>query len=101
MTRLLQDPSGIYDLRMVASIHPLKIKGDKADQTKVTETHTAISTVGGQTHHTTIPWAAASAIALEFWNEGAPPKAAAPAVPAAAPLTAEQQLAADKQQFGG
>ncbi len=99
MTRLLKDASGIYNLEWVASLHPINIRGDKNDQNKVTAVLTAISTTGGQTHQTTIPWDAASAIALEFW--GAEPKMAAPPVAAAAPPTAGESLAAAIEQFGG
>lgn len=101
MSRLLKDATGIYNLEMVASIHPINIKGDKADQTKITSVLTAISTIGGQTHHTTIPWADASAIVLDFWNDGAPPKAPVPVAQPAAPQTADEKLAAAQQQFGG
>ncbi len=101
MTRLLKDASGIYNLEWVASLHPVPIKGDKNDQSKVTAVLTAISTTGGQTHQTTIPWEAASAIALEFWSGGAAPFVAAPPVAPVAPPTDAENLATAKEQFGG
>lgn len=70
---LLKDKSGHYLIPAIASIHPIEIKGDQRDQTKVTAVHTAISTAGGQTHHTTIPFDEAAA-ALEDYHVGAAPK---------------------------
>ena len=54
--QVLEDGSGLYRLECVVAIHPMPVKGDRADQTKVTATHTAVSTTGGQTHHTAIPY---------------------------------------------
>jgi hypothetical protein len=78
MSKVLQDSSGIYNLDNVASIHPMPIRGDARDQTKITETFTQVSTVGGQTHSTSIPWAEASKAALAHWGAG--PAAADPPV---------------------
>lgn len=75
MSRILKDKSGHYLVEAIASMHPMEIKGDRHDQNKVTAIHTAISTVGGQTHNTTIPWDEATA-AYSAYHE---PPAAAPA----------------------
>jgi hypothetical protein len=111
MSKLLKDSSGIYNLDQVASLHPINIRGDKTDQNRITGVNTAISTVGGQTHQTEIPWAAASAIALDYWKAGAPaiaaggaPTAPAPAKPVSPPPVAPpaptaDQLAADEATF--
>jgi hypothetical protein len=82
-SKIIKDASGLYNLDHVGSIHPINLKGDKADQSKVTGQHTLIAMNGGQTHHTTIPWAAASAIATDYWNNGADSKPAAAAASAA------------------
>lgn len=84
MPKILRDNTGIYNLDQVVSIHPLTIRGNKTDQTIITAVNTAISTVGGQTHHTNIPWPAASAIVLDYWKgtvtaAGAPPVVTPPA----------------------
>jgi hypothetical protein len=83
MAKLLRDNTGIYNLDQVVSIHPLVIRGNKTDQTIITAVNTGISTVGGQTHHTNIPWTAASAIVLDYWkatvSAGAPPDVTPPA----------------------
>lgn len=100
MAKLLKDASGIYNLDHVSSIHPIAIKGDKQDQTKVTQTYTSIAMIGGQTHSTTIPYSAASAIALDYWNDGKPqPDAVPPRAPAPAPTDSEN-LASAQQQYG-
>jgi hypothetical protein len=72
---ILKDKSGHYLVAAIASIHPTEIKDDRRDQSKVTAVHTSISTVGGQTHNTTIPWEEASA-ALDAFHA---PKEAPPA----------------------
>jgi hypothetical protein len=74
MSRILKDKSGHYLIGAIASMHPMEIKGDQRDQNKVTAIHTAIATVGGQTHHTTIPWDEATAAYAEY-HEGPPPAA--------------------------
>jgi hypothetical protein len=71
MSLILKDKSGHYLIGAIASIHPVEIKDDRRDQNKVTAVHTSISTVGGQTHNTTIPWDEASAAYSEY-HEGRP-----------------------------
>lgn len=73
--KVFQDDSGLYRLDCISSIHPVPIKGDRHDQTKVTAIHTAISTVGGQTHSTSIPFDDAKSAFLELF-EPAPPQQA-------------------------
>jgi len=72
---ILKDKSGHYLVAAIASIHPTEIKGDRHDQARVTAVHTSISTVGGQTHNTTIPWeeAAAALDAFHAPKQEAPP----------------------------
>lgn len=77
MSKLLEDGSGLYNLDHVASIHPVPIKGDRHDQTKVTAVHTSVSTVGGQTHQTSIPWEQSSAAARAHWMPDNPENPAA------------------------
>jgi hypothetical protein len=71
MAKLLRDKSGLYLLSAIASMHPVEIKGEPRDQTKVTAVHTNISTVGGQTHNTTIPWDEASAAFEDYHKDPA------------------------------
>jgi hypothetical protein len=99
MSKLLKDASGVYNLEHVSSIHPINIKGDKQDQSKVTAVHTAIAMVGGQTHHTTIPWSAAAAIVEDFLSGGVPQKPATPAPAPAPPLTDAQKLEQAQGQY--
>jgi hypothetical protein len=72
--RVFEDPSGLYRLECAVAIHPLIVKGDRSDQTKVTDTHTAISTIGGQTIHTHIPYDQARQAFLELFDPDAAPK---------------------------
>jgi hypothetical protein len=72
--KILKDASGHYLVAAIASIHPMEIKGEPRDQTKVTAVHTKIATVGGQTHNTTIPWEEA----LAAFGETHDPAPAAP-----------------------
>jgi hypothetical protein len=77
--RVLKDKSGIYLVAAIVSAKPVPIKGDRHDQTKVTETHTVIETAGGNRHDTTIPWDVASKALLEAWGDSPaeqPPPAA-------------------------
>lgn len=100
MSKLLKDASGIYNLDHVGSLQPIPIKGDKADQNKITAVYTAIAMNGGQTHHTTIPWASAAAIAEAYWNENQPAKAAAPKAAPPVAQTDAEKLAAAQAEFG-
>jgi hypothetical protein len=99
MSKLLKDASGIYNLDHIGSIHPLPIKGDKTDQSKVTATNTMIAMNGGQVHHTAIPWSAAAAIAEDYWNGSQPPKVAAPKAAPPPPPTSEQALSDAQDRF--
>jgi hypothetical protein len=67
--KLLRDKSGIYLLGAIASVHPVEIRGEARDQTKVTAVHTNIATIGGQTHNTTIPWDEASAAFEDYHKD--------------------------------
>lgn len=98
MAAIIKDASGIYKLEYVASIHPVELRGNKQDQSQVTHVYTKISTVGGQTHDTTIPWDSAVAILLDFWDSL--PQTPAPVIPPAPPLTEAQKLAKAQKEFG-
>lgn len=69
MVKILKDKSGHYLIGAIASIHPEEIKSDRRDQSQVTSVHTQIATLGGQTHHTAIPWDEASAAFDAFHAE--------------------------------
>jgi len=99
MSKVLKDVSGFYNLDNVGSIHPVPIKGDRNDQTKVTAVTTSICTIGGQTHQTNIPWAIAASVAEAHWNAGQAPASgpvpgtlAAPVVPVAVDPAAAPDL---------
>ena len=101
MAKVLRDASGIYNLAAIASIHPVNLKGDKLDQSKVTGQHTLIHMMGGASHNTTIPFAAADSILTDYWGGSAPAKSDAPNVaPAPAPTT-EEKLNDAQRQYGG
>lgn len=73
--KLLEDASGVYLLASIASIHPVPIKGEARDQSKVTEVHTLITTAGGHRHNTAIPYDKALQTFKEFHAEPANPQA--------------------------
>lgn len=53
----LEDINGaLFRISEITSVTPLPIKGDRSDQTKVTAVHTALTTTGGHTHTTTLPF---------------------------------------------
>lgn len=83
MSLLLEDESGAYVIPAIAAIHPMPIKGEPRDQTKVTAVHTAISLVGGggHRHNTTIPYETALKAFREHHDRVAAPP---PVVPPAA-----------------
>lgn len=66
--KVLEDSSGVYFVPGIVSIHPLEKRDDKRDQSKITAVHTAISTAGGQTHHTNIPFDEAYDAVMDHWQ---------------------------------
>jgi hypothetical protein len=58
----LKDKNGaLYLVAAITSVTPLEIRGDKRDQTKVTETLAAVTTAGGHTHNTSLDFDEVSA----------------------------------------
>ncbi len=64
----LEDGSGVYLVAAIVSIHPLERKAHPRDTSIPAAVHTAISTAGGQTHHTNIPYDQAREAVLAHWQ---------------------------------
>ena len=79
---LLKDKDGaLYLLPGIVALHPVEIRQNERNRMEVTAVHTNITTVGGQTHNTSIPFAEASA-AFEDLHEPFVPVVAPPAAAA-------------------
>jgi hypothetical protein len=51
----LKDKNGaIFRIDAITAVTPMELRSDKRDQTKVTEVHARITTVGGHTHDTAL-----------------------------------------------
>lgn len=49
----LKDKNGsLYRIESITSVTPAEIRGDRRDQTKITEVRATITTAGGHTHTT-------------------------------------------------
>lgn len=73
--KLLVDETGTYLLSAIASIHPVPIRGEARDQSKVTAVHTSIITMGGHQHNTAIPYEKAQQLFHNYHGEAPPPPA--------------------------
>lgn len=51
----IKDKNGaIYRIDAITAVVPMEQRADKRDQTKVTDTHATITTVGGHSHSTSL-----------------------------------------------
>jgi hypothetical protein len=57
MAWLIDKNGARYRIAEITGLIPLEIRGDQRDQSKVTHVHTAITTTGGHTHNTSLPFA--------------------------------------------
>lgn len=64
MSKWLKDPAtgALYRIDGLTSVTPVPIKGDRADQNKVTAVQTRLTTSGGHTHDLSLAFSEAAAL---------------------------------------
>jgi len=71
----IKDKSGaIYRIEAITAVVPMELRSDKRDQSKVTDVHACITTVGGHTHSTSLDFADV----VKLVDQSSEPAASAP-----------------------